>query len=117
MILQADNGCEFSGTNSKQQKQDHIFQSEMSDDLLAEVVTDIRKLWPECRMVTGSPHHSESNGGVERVNRKGQEKLYAWMHTNNSTRWLIGCAKVAWQINTQYHHTVQNLSYVLTFGQ
>ena len=27
----------------------------MSDNLLAEVVTEIRKLWPECRIVTETP--------------------------------------------------------------
>ena len=104
MILQTDNGGEFSGiaTSSKQRKNDQMFQSKISDELLAEVVSEIRKLWPESRMVTGTPRHSESNGGVERVNRTMQEKLYAWMRHNNSTRWSIGCSQVAWQVNTQY---------------
>ena len=71
------NGCEFSGaaTSSKQCCSDglndgaeRMFESEISDELLSEVITEIGKLWPECRMVTGTPHHSESNGGVKRVN-------------------------------------------------
>ena len=39
------------------------------------------------------------------------------MKLNNSTWWSIGCSKVAWLISTQCHHTVQNVFYVLTFGQ
>ena len=126
MILQTDNGREFSGaaTSSKQRRSDELsdgadnmFESEISEELLGEVITEIRKLWPECRMVTGTPRHSESNGGVERVNRTVQQKLHAWMKMNNSTRWSIGCSKVAWQVNTQYHETIKNVPYVLTFGQ
>ncbi len=68
-------------------------------------------------MVTGTPRHSESNGGVKQVNCTVQQKLHAWMKANNSTRWSIGCSKVAWQVNTQYHEAVKNVPYILTFGQ
>ena len=84
---------------------------------MSEVVLEIRNLWPECRMVHGSPHHSESNGGIVRVNRTFQEKLHAWMVKHQSKRWSVGCHLVQWQINTQFHHTVQNVPYVLMFGQ
>ena len=121
MILQTDNGKEFSGaaTTSKQFRKDVMLgkQSVISDELMSEVVSEIRNLWPECRMVHGSPRHSESNGGVERVNRTVQEKLHAWMVKHQSKRWSVGCHLVQWQINTQFHHTVQNVPYVLTFGQ
>ena len=39
------------------------------------------------------------------------------MKMNNSTSWSIGGSKVVWQVNTQYHETVKNVPYVLTFGQ
>ncbi len=67
MILQTDDGHEFSGvaTSSKQRWSEwlndgaeKIFESEISDELLSEVFTDIWKLWPKGRMVTGTPHHS-----------------------------------------------------------
>ena len=67
MILQTDNGREFSGaaTSSKQRRSDeksdgadNMFESEISEELLGEVITEIWKLWPECRMVTGTPRHS-----------------------------------------------------------
>jgi hypothetical protein len=124
MILQTDNGREFCGatTTSKQQQQDDDKElagasSVLSPDMLKDVITEVHKLWPECRMVTGSPRHSESNGGVERVNRTVQQKLHAWMKHHNSTQWAIGCKTVQWQINTQYHSTVKTIPYKLAFAQ
>ena len=38
---------------------DKMCGSEITDELLSEVITEICKLWPECRMVTGTPHHSK----------------------------------------------------------
>jgi hypothetical protein len=59
-------------------------QSDLSDGLLAEVITEIRQLWPECRIMRGSARHSESNGGVERVNRTVQDKLGTRMQDTGS---------------------------------
>ena len=89
----------------------------LSDDDLAEVITEIKKLWPECRMVRGSPRHSQSNGGVERVNRTVQYKLGNWMNETNSVRWTIGCKLVQWRYNTQHHRTVGTTPYHLLVGQ
>lgn len=40
---------------------------------LDEVITEIKKLWPGCAMVRGRARHSESQGGVERLNRTCQD--------------------------------------------
>jgi hypothetical protein len=86
MILQSDNGVEFHGAamNNRQRKLYGTLVSLTNNDLAA-IITEIKQLWPECRMVRGSPRHSQSNGGVERVNRMIQSKLGAWM-TGNHTR-------------------------------
>jgi hypothetical protein len=74
-------------------------------------------LWPECWMVCGSPRHSPSNGGVERVSRTMQEKLGARMKDCKSRQWMIGCCLMIWQYNTQNHCTIGNIPYHLVFGQ
>ena len=89
----------------------------LSDEDLAEVIMEIRKLWPECRMVRGSPRHSQSNGGVERVNRTVQYKLGQWLQDTNSVRWTIGCKIVMWRYNTQHHRTIGTTPYHLLVGQ
>ncbi len=62
------------------------FRHCLRNEMLAEVITEIWHLWPECHMVHGSPHHSESSGGVERVNCTVQAKLLG--------AWSVGCRSV-----------------------
>ena len=69
-------------------------------------------------MVRGSPRHSQSNGGIERMNCTVQRKLGAWMDETGSKRWSVGCKLVQWRINTQINRTIGNeTSYKLVFGQ
>jgi hypothetical protein len=92
-ILQSDNGIEFN-TVAMTRKQVNEFRGklkQLTDLELSEIITEVRQLWPECWMVRGSPRHSPSNGGVERVNRTMQEKLGAWMKDCKSRQWTIGC--------------------------
>ncbi len=102
-ILQVDNGGEFSGSAT-----DHVGRRMMLDDeFINAVISKIKQFWPEYQLVRGSPKHSESNGGVERVNLTIQKNLGAWMKENNkSTQWSIGCKIAQWRYNTQVHHTL-----------
>jgi len=112
-LLQADNGGEF--TNAA-----HDYAGRavlLSDDFIDSVITEVKNLWPDCQMVRGSPRHSESNGGVERVNQTIQKKLGAWMKTNNSQHWGFGCKLVTWRYNTQHHRTIGDTPYRLVYGQ
>jgi hypothetical protein len=88
----------------------------LDDNYVDLVIKELKNLWPECVMVRGSPRHSESNRGVERVNQTIQKKLGGWMKMNNSTHWLVGCKLVQWQINTQVHQTLKDTPYNLTYG-
>ena len=79
---------------------------------------EIKVLWPECRMVRGSPRHSQSNGGIERANRTVEAKLGAWMKDNSSKRWSVGAKIIQWRFNTQINKSIGNkTAYQLTFGQ
>ncbi len=89
----------------------------LDDDFIDLVIKEVKNFWPDCQMVRGSPRHSESNGGVERVNQTVQKKLGGWMKTNNSKHWSIGCKIVQWRINTQIHDTLKDTPYHLTYGQ
>jgi hypothetical protein len=79
MILQTDNGRKFNAaamTITKHHEYHGICMTLTENDLI-EIINEVKALWPECRMVRGSPRHSPSNGGVERVNRTIEEKLGA----------------------------------------
>jgi hypothetical protein len=69
MILQSDNGREFNAaamTNAQNCEYREVCMRLTKNELI-EIINDVKKIWPECRMVHGSPCHSPSNGGVERV--------------------------------------------------
>ena len=111
-ILQADNGGEFSN-HAHDHSGKHLL---LDDDYIDLIIKELKNLWPECTMVRGSPRHSESNGGVERVNQTVQKKLGAWMNSNNTKHWSIGCKLVQWRYNTQIHQTIKDSPYRLTYG-
>jgi hypothetical protein len=119
MILQSDNGNEFD-TVAMTRKQVGEFCGKLfglTDLELSEIITEVRQLRPKCQMVSGSPRHSPSNGGVEQVNCTMQEKLGAWMKDCKSRQWTIGCCLMMWRYNTHNHHTIGNIPYCLVFSQ
>jgi hypothetical protein len=119
MILQSDNGPDFSGvTMTRCQNNEYRGRCKGFNNCeLKEVIHKIKVLWPECRMVRGLPHHSLSNGGMERVNRMIEEKSGAWMAETVNINWSIGCHLMMWRYNTQEHRTVGDIPYWLVFGQ
>ena len=64
-MLQSDNGREFH-TAALDNRAKKLL---LDDQFILDVVKEVRQLWPGCLLVRGKPRHSESNGGVERLNR------------------------------------------------
>ncbi len=119
MILQSDNGPEFSNA-AMTQHQNNQYRGRcegLNNCELEEFVHKVKALWPKCRMVRRLPCHSPSNGGVERVNPTIEEKLGAWMAEMQDTNWSIGCCLMMWRYNTQVHRMVGDVPYRLVFGQ
>ena len=85
--------------------------------MMDEIVTEMRQVWPECTCVHGRARHSQSQGGVERLNRTVEVKLNNWMTTNNSKNWSVGCLFTRWQINTSHSRAINDTPYRLAFGQ
>jgi hypothetical protein len=90
-ILQSDNGGEFSGIAS-------WYPIEEID--IDGIIEEIADLWPMCKMVKGRPRHSESNGGVERLNQLVQVRLSHWCKQQKTKKWTVGIPFVRWAINT-----------------
>ena len=61
-----------------------------SSQEMGEIISEVKNVWPECAIVNSRPCHSESQGGIERLNRTVQEKLAAWMPENKSKKWSVG---------------------------
>ena len=84
---------------------------------MSAVIKDIKSLWPESVVVHGRARHSESQGGIERLNRDVNKMLGYWCSTNASTSWSVGRLFVQWQYNTKYHSAIKQTPYKLVFGQ
>ena len=51
------------------------------------------------------------------MNRLFQKRLGAWMRSNGTSNWPVGCPFVQWGINTSYHTGVKATPYELRYGQ
>eukprot|EP00965_Chrysotila_dentata_P210995 6186216-Pleurochrysis_carterae.AAC.1 len=74
-------------------------------------------MWPQCKSVRGQARHSESNGGVERLNQTVQRRRGDWIRDTGSRNWSIGCLLVQWAFNTTVHSSVKSTPYELVYGQ
>jgi hypothetical protein len=46
----------------------HILQSNNGAEFTASIISQLKDLWPECKIVHGMPRHPQSQGNVERAN-------------------------------------------------
>ena len=79
MILQSDNGREFKSKD---------------------IINDLKRLWPNMKIINGRPRHPQSQGSVERGNQTLKNKLSAWLHDNQRSDWTFGLKFVIHNINT-----------------
>lgn len=57
---------------------------------------ELRRMWPDCKMLNGRSRHSQSQGSVERC-QDVKNMLRSWMRVNNFIAWSIGCYFVQYQ--------------------
>ncbi|XP_035214026.1 KRAB-A domain-containing protein 2-like [Stegodyphus dumicola] len=77
-ILQSDNGSEFSN----------------------QVISQMRAMWKDVKIVHGKPRHSQTQGSVERANQDIQNMLTALMNNNDTNKWREGLPFVQFGKNT-----------------
>ena len=144
-ILQTDNGTEMSGHANMggasegargggrgggrgKRKRDDVNDASdtsgqsknvrLTDEDMLEIISEVKQLWPGCKMVHGRPRHSQSQGGVERLNRTVEAKLSKWCKDNKSNHWAtVGRMMVRWQVNTEQTSATGQMPYESTYGQ
>ncbi|XP_068209297.1 KRAB-A domain-containing protein 2-like [Palaemon carinicauda] len=93
-----------------------ILQSDNGSEFTAQIITELRSLWPELSIVHGKPRHPQSQGSVERTNGDIKDMLVAWMSDNNSTDWATGIIFVHFSKNSAYHAGIKRSPYAAMFG-
>ncbi|XP_068242301.1 uncharacterized protein [Palaemon carinicauda] len=93
-----------------------ILQSDNGSEFTAQIITELRSMWPELSIVHGKPRHPQSQGSVERANGDIKDMLVAWMADNNSTDWGTGIKFVQFSKNSAYHAGIKRSPYAAMFG-
>ena len=94
-----------------------ILQMDNGREFVAQVVYELKKVWPGLSIVHGRPRHPQSQGSVERANADVKNMLRAWMSDNNSTRWSLGLKFVQMAKNNSFHRTIDCTPYYAKFGR
>ena len=58
----------------------NILQSDNGAEFTASIISQLKDLWPECKIVHGKPRHPQSQGSVERANADIKDMTVTWMH-------------------------------------
>ena len=82
-----------------------ILQSDNGSEFPAEVIKELKIVWPRLVMVNGNPRHLQSQGSVERANGDIKNMLVAWMGETND--WSVGLKFVQFQKNSSLHSGIQ----------
>jgi hypothetical protein len=94
----------------------HILQSDNGREFTANIITELKLLWPELKLVHGRPHHPQSQGSVERANADIKSIIISWTHENNNTQWSEGLRFVQFKKKRSYHRTIDQSPYSALFG-
>ena len=62
----------------------HILQSDNEREFTANIIKELKDMWPDCTLVHGKPRHPQSQGSVERGNADIKDMLIIWMRENNN---------------------------------
>ncbi|GBP85928.1 KRAB-A domain-containing protein 2 [Eumeta japonica] len=82
----------------------YILQSDNGREFTAKIIAEMVNMWPDCKIIHGTPRHPQTQGSVERSNQDVENMLRAWMRDNNSiANWAIGCFFVQYNKNNLFH--------------
>ena len=84
-----------------------ILQSDNGSEFTAQIIVELKELWPDLVLVHGKPRHPQSQGSVERANCDIKDMLVAWLGDNDTTDWTIGLKFVQFQKNASHHSGIK----------
>lgn len=95
----------------------YILQSDNGREFTANIIKELIAIWPECKIVHGSPRHPQTQGSIERSNQDVENMLRAWMSEKKSTNWSVGCFFVQYFKNASFHRIIGRSPYKALFGR
>lgn len=93
-----------------------ILHSDNGREFVNSVIKELTSYWPEPKLVTGKPRHSQSQGSVERANQDVEKMLASWMQDSKTTNWSNGLKFVQFMKNRAFHSGIKQSPYQAMFG-
>ena len=93
-----------------------LLHSDNGREFVNQVIHELLKLWPECRMINGKARHSQSQGSVERCNRDIENMLACWQRDNNTNNWSLGLQFVMYAKNARHHSGIGRSPFMAQMG-
>ncbi len=94
-----------------------ILQSDNGREFVAQIIDEMMRMWKDCKIVHGSPRHSQSQGSVEGANADVENMAMQWMEDEDRTNWAWGIQFIANKKNNIYHEGIKQIPYVLRYRQ
>ena len=94
-----------------------ILHSDNGTEFVAQVVKQLKDIWPGLEMVHGKPRHPQTQGSVERSNGDVKDMLTAWMNDHKSKDWPLGLKFVQLSKNSALNRGSGSSPYELAFGE
>ncbi|CAF1564081.1 unnamed protein product [Didymodactylos carnosus] len=94
-----------------------LLHSDNGAEFVANVIVELKVLFPDMCFVRGRPRHPQSQGCVERANGVLTVALGKWLVDNNSSHRSGGLLPVVYRINTRVAAATKCTPYEVMFGQ
>jgi hypothetical protein len=94
-----------------------LLHSDNGREFVADVIFELKQLFPDMLFIRGKPRHPQSQRCIERANGVLSIALGKWMFVNNSSHWSNGLLPVVYGINTRLSIVTKTSPYQVMFGQ
>ncbi|XP_046550558.1 KRAB-A domain-containing protein 2-like [Haliotis rubra] len=93
-----------------------LLQSDNGSEFTAQVISELKIMWPALVMVHGKPRHPQSQGSVERANCDIKDMLVAWIGDNHTSDWTVGLKFVQFQKNSSLDTGIKRSPHAALLG-
>jgi hypothetical protein len=90
-------------------------ESDNGREFTVNIITELKSLLSDLKIVHGRPRHPQSQGSVEKANADVKEMLATWLSENNYTQWSEGFRFIQFQKNLSYHRVIGQSPYKALF--
>ncbi|CAF3590318.1 unnamed protein product [Rotaria socialis] len=95
----------------------HILQSDNGKEFTAQVIKNLKIMWPGLVILNGRPRHPQSQGLVERGNSTLCDILGKFMQDRDTNHWVSCLLQATYSMNTSLAQGIKHTPFEVVFGQ